>query len=199
MRPTERQPSQREKTEMQETPPSISSKAAYTVPRGTVSGLLSAKPSNILISFINQIRLAFLVYDLLYYEKNMEPKPSSVREIAQKLSDLDRLRTKYIFSILHGKSMIRGMPHHVYRRCGKKNCKCTRGSPHGPYAALAINRNGRQRIKLIRKTDAYSVLKKARRYRYFQDTLAAIRKINRETDRLLQLVRASTSHDYPDR
>jgi len=44
--------------------------------------------------------------------------------LIEKLSILNIKRTNYIYSLLHGKEMIHGMPHEVLRKCGKKTCKC---------------------------------------------------------------------------
>ena len=120
-----------------------------------------------------------------------------IKTIGQTLSDLNQLRTKHIFSLLHGKTMIHGLPHLIYRKCGKKNCKCATGNRHGPYAALSINKNGKQRIAIIRKSDTHPIMKEAKRYRYFQETLSKIRKVNREIDILLKKVKTETTNEYP--
>jgi hypothetical protein len=111
-----------------------------------------------------------------------------IKTVMKTLSDLNQLRTKYIFSLLHGKDMVHGLP----------NCKCTKGNRHGPYAALSINKHGKQKISLIRKADTLPVMKKARRYRYYQKTLSKIRKINRAIDRLLENIKAETTNEYQD-
>jgi hypothetical protein len=40
-------------------------------------------------------------------------------------------------------------------------------------------------------------MKEAKRYRYFQETLSKIRKINREIDILLGKVKTETTNEYP--
>ncbi len=136
------------------------------------------------------------IYFIILY-KDMGSDNINVKIIGKTLSDLNQLRTKYIFSLLHGKSMIHGLPHLIYRKCGKKNCKCAKGNRHGPYAALSINKNGKQRIAIIRNADTYPIMKEAKRYRYFQETLSKIRKINREIDTLLEKVKVETTNEYP--
>ena len=128
----------------------------------------------------------------------MDSDNLDIKTVMKTLSDLNQLRTKYIFSLLHGKDMVHGLPHLTYRKCGKVNCKCTKGDRHGPYAALSINKHGKQKISLIRKADTLPVMKKARRYRYYQKTLSKIRKINRAIDRLLENIKADTTNEYPD-
>ena len=123
-------------------------------------------------------------------------KEIDLKELKQKLTALNNSRTEYIFHLVHGKPMIHGLAHEVFRKCGKKNCRCAKGSLHGPYPALSINKKGKQIIKMVRKTDMSSVLKQSERFRYFQQTLARIRKINKEIDGLLTEIRNSTSTDY---
>ena len=114
-----------------------------------------------------------------------------------KLDTLNKQRTKLMMSIVHGKPMIYGMPHEVFRKCGKKNCKCFRGQPHGPYPALSVNLKGKKKIIMIKKNDAPSAIIKSKRYKHYRQTLAAIRKINREIDSLLENLKNATTVPYP--
>jgi len=123
---------------------------------------------------------------------------TDVREIKKKLSLLNEQRTEYIFSLVHGKPMVLGLPHMAFRKCGKKMCKCYKGYPHGPYVALSVNKNGKQKIVTLKKTDAAHVHKKAKRYRHFQETMARIRKINKEMDYLLNTIKIATTSEYPE-
>ena len=114
----------------------------------------------------------------------------------RKLSALNMERTKCIFSLLQDKPMVHGLPHDVFRKCGKPNCKCVRGSLHGPYPAISVNKDGKQKMVMIKKAD-FAVLKKSKRYKYYQRTLARIRKINREIDELLEIIKEETLDIYP--
>jgi len=120
-----------------------------------------------------------------------------IQEMQKKLSALNDERTRLTFSIVHGKPMVHGMPHEVYRRCGKANCKCAGGQLHGPYPALSVNKDGGQKIVMVKKNDAAIVIKQSRRYRYFQETLAKIRKINREIDKVLEQIKVAATSSYP--
>lgn len=115
----------------------------------------------------------------------------------QELSRLNKQRTKYIFSLIHGKNLIHGLPHKVYRKCGKSNCKCATGDKHGPYSALSVNKVGRQKMVMIKKADLVSVLEGANRYKHYQETLAKIRKINKKIDELLEKIKHETIRSYP--
>ena len=121
-----------------------------------------------------------------------------VQNIKKKLSTLNEERTHLIFSLVHAKSMVHGLPHSVYKKCGKKNCRCNRGRLHGPYPALSINKNGRQRIVMLKKDSDALLQKRAKRYRHFQETLAKIRKINRGIDYLLNIIKLTTTARYSE-
>jgi hypothetical protein len=101
-----------------------------------------------------------------------------------------------MFSLLQSKSMVHGLPHSVFRKCGKLNCKCVRGSLHGPYPAISVNKDGKQKMVMVKKTDS-AVLKKSKRYKYYQRTLTRIRKINREIDELLVKIKEEMLESYP--
>lgn len=117
--------------------------------------------------------------------------------IRQKLFILNKKRTSYIFRLVHGKPMVHGLPHKVFRKCGKTNCRCARKMLHGPYMALSVNKDGKQRIVMIKKVDMAVILEEANRYKQYQETLAKIRKINKEIDELLEEVKLKTVRSYP--
>jgi len=92
--------------------------------------------------------------------------------------------------------MIYGLLHEAYRKCGKRNCKCSEGKLHGPYYVLSVNKQGKKSTVMIKRADVPVVLKEAKRYLYFQKTLTRIRKMNREIDALLSLLKKITARDY---
>lgn len=120
----------------------------------------------------------------------------NIKYYQKKLNRLNDLRTKHIFMLTHGKPMVHGMPLEVYRKCGKPNCRCSEGHPHGPYDALSINRAGRQKIVIVKQIKRKEVMKEARRYKHFQQTLATIRKINKEIDLTLEELKSDLTKDY---
>ncbi len=124
------------------------------------------------------------------------PDSINLSFLKEKLSRLNTQRTNYIISILHGKEMVFGMPLRVYRKCGKKNCKCNRGKRHGPYPALSVNKQGKQKIVMIKKTDTSSVMYGAEIYKHYQLTLAKIRKIDKDINKILVQLKSDTTSDY---
>ena len=124
-------------------------------------------------------------------------KPIEIKSIIRTLSKLNMQRTNYIFTLVHGKSLVHGLPHKVFRKCGKNNCKCKRGELHGPYYALSVNKDGKKKIVMIKKADHRLILKEAGRYQYYKKKLAHIRKINKEIDVLLEKLKFITTKYYP--
>ena len=123
-------------------------------------------------------------------------KLDTLAYLTEKLYELNMKRAEHIFSLLHGKEMVHGMPQKVFRKCGKKNCKCNTGMQHGPYPALSINKQGLQKIVMIKKAEASSVLKGADRYKHFQQTLAKIRRLDKEINHILVQLKFDTTSDY---
>lgn len=119
------------------------------------------------------------------------------KALMKKISSLNDQRTRHIFSLVQEKPMVHGLPHEVYRKCGKPNCKCTIGELHGPYNALSVNKEGGHKIVMVKQADAGSIMKQSRRYRYFQQTLARIRRINKDIDKTLEQIKAAATYKYP--
>ncbi|KPK02963.1 MAG: hypothetical protein AMK71_00370 [Nitrospira bacterium SG8_35_4] len=122
---------------------------------------------------------------------------TDIQKIRRKLSKLNEQRTRHIFSLVHGKTLTHGLLHRVYKKCGKKRCRCSRGELHGPYPAISVNKNGKQKIIMLKKNNTAHIQKGAKRYRHFQETLARIRKINKEIDYLLGMIKIKTTAEYP--
>jgi hypothetical protein len=122
---------------------------------------------------------------------------NGLKELKRKLALLNDERSMHMFGLAHGKPMIHGLSYKVFRKCGKSSCKCAVGEKHGPYPALAVNKNGKQRTVMVKKKDVLAVEQKAERYRHFQQTLARIRRINKEIDKLLEQVKTESIETYP--
>lgn len=123
-------------------------------------------------------------------------KKVDMKAVRKELTTLNEQRTGYIFQLVHGKPMIHGHAREVFRKCGKKNCRCADGQLHGPYQALSINKGGGQRVVMVKKDGAKDVLKRSKRFRHFRQTVARIRKINREIDGLLEKIKDLTITEY---
>src|SRR5512132_3590120 len=65
------------------------------------------------------------------------------------------------------------------RRCGKPDCRCADGEPHGPYVYLSPRPQGRGRLRYV-PADLAAVRARLRRGEQVQAVLAEISAINLE-------------------
>jgi hypothetical protein len=64
---------------------------------------------------------------------------------------LDKIE-KQAFFCAYSDPLVQGVASEVYRRCGKKNCKCVnKADQHGPYLVIQIYENKKQRQVSLRK------------------------------------------------
>ena len=117
--------------------------------------------------------------------------------IRKKLHLLDKERRLNIFKLIHGEQMVHGIPYKLFKKCGNKNCKCAKGELHGPYPALSICKNGKQKIVMIKQEDMVSVVPQAKRYQSYRRIVSKIHKINKEIDKILLEVKDKTTRSYP--
>jgi hypothetical protein len=99
-----------------------------------------------------------------------------------------RLDLEYIL-IRYRKKMEPGSLIKVFTSCRKGNCKCTKGEKHGPFLYLNQKISGKYTQRYIGKESDIPTVKRVQAYMDFQDTLATLRKINKEIDSLLNLYR----------
>ena len=66
------------------------------------------------------------------------------------------------------------------RRCGKPDCRCAAGEPHGPYAYFAPRPAGRGRLRYVPTELVAAVRARLRRGEQVQAVLAEISAINAE-------------------
>lgn len=76
-----------------------------------------------------------------------------------------------------------------FTACRKGNCKCTKGQLHGPFLYLSEKIEGKLKQRYVGKESDQKTVKRVKNYMSFQDTLAEIRKINKEFDSLFNLYR----------
>lgn len=83
--------------------------------------------------------------------------------------------------------LLRGSLHQELKWCGKPNCRCARGHPHGPYWVRRWREGGRQRKQYIRPGDVDDVRAAIVQYRdvhppawQMRQDLAALRRLMQE-------------------
>jgi hypothetical protein len=125
--------------------------------------------------------------------KNQRGKLSKIK---QKIKHLEKSRNVYIRKLLKPMPMIVGSLYEVYKACNKPNCCCAKGRKHGPFWALSISVAAKRRVKMVKKDDLTAVRQKALSFQKYQQTLAKIRKINKEIDVLLEQIKKAFLEEY---
>ncbi|MEA1964823.1 MAG: DUF6788 family protein, partial [Candidatus Aerophobetes bacterium] len=113
----------------------------------------------------------------------------ALSDIRQEIVGLREDRKRLEDSLFRPKKMIRASLVFLPNYCGKKNCRCKKGFPHGPYPYLSERRKGRTRMTYVKKSDLYKIEAEAKGYARFQHKLARLTKINKKIRSLLEKIR----------
>ena len=76
--------------------------------------------------------------------------------------------------------------------CGKPNCRCKKGKPHGPYWYLSTKEKGKTRMIYLPKKEVAFFIPLVERYKEYQSSLTKLRRLNQEIiQSLTQIEKAS--------
>ena len=114
--------------------------------------------------------------------------------MTSKKEDMDNLKTRY-GELMDKKYMVRDLAVGTIQMrdgiCGKPNCKCKKGKPHGPYPYLAWSskKKGRAISVYVPQGELQSIKKKLKNYENLKEDIEdliilglKIKKIEREID-----------------
>jgi len=113
----------------------------------------------------------------------------ALSNLRQRIVDLREEREKLENSLFRPKKMIRASLVFLANYCGKKDCRCKKGFPHGPYPYLSEKKKKKTRMTYVKKKDLYEVKAEAEEYARFQHRLARLRKTNEKIRSLLEKIR----------
>ena len=122
----------------------------------------------------------------------------TLSEIRQQIVRLRERREKLENSLFRPKKMIKASLTFLPNYCGKKDCRCKRGFPHGPYPYLSERRCGKTRMTYVKKDNLYGIKAQAEEYARFQHALARLTKINFEIRSLLEKIRDLNCQDVDE-
>lgn len=74
-----------------------------------------------------------------------------------------------------------------YTYCKKGNCKCTKGSPHGPFWYLFFKEGNKVVHRYIPKSKLAQIRQLADSYKRYNERLAILNKINKQIYTLLRI------------
>jgi hypothetical protein len=109
-------------------------------------------------------------------------------DFRQRVRDLDSRRRQLIEDALRPLPMMVGYLFQMRRRCGRAGCRCGKGKLHVSWY-LSRRVAGKTKLAYIGRLVPDGLAPLVRRYRDVQQSLAAIRKIDREISELLNRIR----------
>ena len=119
----------------------------------------------------------------------MRGKLRTLSELRQRIVSLREERKRLEDSLFRPKKMIRASLSFIPGYCGKEDCRCRRGQPHGPYPYLSERYQGRTRVTYVKKKGLARISKEVAEYVRIQKGLAHLTKINSEIRFLLERIR----------
>ena len=122
----------------------------------------------------------------------------ALSDLRQRIVTLREERQRLENSLFRPKKMIRASLVFLSNYCGKKDCRCKKGSPHGPYPYLSEKRDKRTRMTYVKKEHLDTIQAEAEEYSRFQHRLAHLRKINEKIRILLEEIRDLNSREVDD-
>jgi len=128
----------------------------------------------------------------------MTANGETLSDLRQKIVWLREDRKRLEDSLFRPKKMIRASLVFLPNYCGKKDCRCKKGFPHGPYPYLSERRKGKTRMTYIKKRDLPEIEKLAREYTRFQKGLARLTRINQRIRSLLEEIRDLNCQDVDE-
>ena len=91
----------------------------------------------------------------------------NISNLRKNIYSLEAQRKKIVEYLLNPRDMIDGSIYTVYKKCGNKNCRCTKGSLHGPFKYLSKKTGGVTKLTFIRRADEPDIEKMATNYRKY--------------------------------
>ena len=113
----------------------------------------------------------------------------ALSNLRQEIVNLREDREKLENSLFRPGKMIRASLVFLSNYCGKKDCRCKKGFPHGPYPYLSEKKKRKTRMTYVKKKDLYEIEAEAEEYARFQHKLARLRKTNEKIRSLLEEIR----------
>ena len=122
----------------------------------------------------------------------------AISDLRQRIFWLREDREKLENSLFRPRKMIRASLVFLPNYCGKKDCRCKKGFPHGPYPYLSERRKKRTRMTYVKRDDLPDIKGKAKEYARFQHGLARLSKINQKIRFLLEKIRDLNCQDVDE-
>ena len=109
-------------------------------------------------------------------------------QLRKKVFLLDKERRRLYEKLTRPLAMISGSLYQISRTCGNPRCKCARGKLHRSWY-LSRRKEGRTRLIYIGSVVPEWLSTRVSRYKRYQRSLAAVRKIDREISEVFNQLR----------
>lgn len=122
-------------------------------------------------------------------------------ELSKYRKKLDELlkRIQYLSSkCLFIDDLIKGTPGELYKKCGKKSCKCYKNEDdrHGPYKIIQVRIGKKQKLIPLKK-DNYHQWDLAKHYQYQIDKLKELTMAQQDLEALVKEVIEKRTMEFP--
>jgi len=122
-----------------------------------------------------------------------------ISAIRKKTNFLELKRKKTLTYLLNPKDMVEGSIYKIYKKCGNKNCRCAKGSLHGPFSVLSKKVDGKTVLTFIRRTDENKIINQAENYRKYTKAMASLNKLNRKIYENIKKIKEEKTKIYEPR
>ena len=120
----------------------------------------------------------------------------NISSLRKNIYSLERQRKIIINYLLNAHEMIAGSIYTVYKKCGNKNCRCTKGSLHGPFKYLSKKKDGVTKLTFIRRDDEPNIEKMAIDYRKYITHMARLAKIDKKIYEMVSMIKKIKTSSY---
>ena len=120
----------------------------------------------------------------------------NLSSIRKNIASLKTQREKILHYLLNAHEMVDGSIYTVYKKCGNKNCRCTKGSLHGPFKYLSKKVGGVTKLTFIRRADEANVEIKATDYRKYITHMARLAKIDKKIYEMVVMIKKIKTSVY---
>ena len=120
----------------------------------------------------------------------------NISSLRKNIYSLETQRKKIIDYLLNAHDMVDGSIYTVYKKCGNKNCRCTKGSLHGPFKYLSKKTDGVTKLTFIRRADEPDIEKMAIDYRKYITHMARLCKIDKKIYEMITMIKKIKTSSY---
>ena len=121
---------------------------------------------------------------------------NDISNLKKSIASFEVQRKKIIGYLLNAHDMTSGSIYTVYKKCGNKNCRCAKGSLHGPFKYLSKKVNGVTKLTFIRRSDEPNIEKMATDYRKYITHMARLSKIDKKIYEMVAMIKKIKTSSY---